>query len=285
MGEAATLPEDRREFEHRLDALVERNRFTIAVVFPLVGAVLLVASAEGLLPPALAFNPYLVLAGVLVMRLPLVAGLLPLVGRKAAVALGALTAYAYGIEYVGATTGWPYGDFAYDVPLGPMLFDTIPVGLPVFFLPLVLNSYLLCLLLLGERARTALVRLPVIIAAVIAVDLVLDPAAVALGFWSYTGGVYYGVPLSNYVGWILSATVATALVDGAFSGSDLVGRVQSCPFMLDDLVSFVLLWGAVNAFYGAWMPVAVALVFAAGLVRLDRFDFAVWSGLPGRPTE
>ncbi len=47
------------------------------------------------------------------------------------------------------TTGWPYGQFEYLVDLGPMLFGTVPLGLPVFFLPLVLNSYLLCLLLLG----------------------------------------------------------------------------------------------------------------------------------------
>ncbi|WP_302081406.1 bisanhydrobacterioruberin hydratase [Salinibaculum rarum] len=282
MAEAFARPSDRQEIEQRLDALVERNRFTIAVVFPLVGAVLLLASAEGLLPAILAFNPYLVLSGVLVMRLPLVAGLLPLVGKRALTALSVLTLYSYAIEYVGATTGFPYGDFVYEVPLGPMLADTIPVGLPVFFLPLVLNSYLLCLLLLGERAKSAFVRLPAVIAAVLAVDMVLDPAAVALGFWSYGGGVYYGVPLSNYAGWVLSATVATLLVDFAFDSTDLVNRVRSCPFMLDDLVSFVLLWGAVNAVYGAWIPVGVALLFGVGLVQLDRFDFAVWNGLPGR---
>jgi putative membrane protein len=275
-------PTSRVDAEQQLDRLVDENRFTIAVVFPLVGAVLLLASAEGLLPAVLAFNPYLVLMGVLVMRLPLVAGLLPLIRRKGALALAGLTAYAYGIEWIGATTGFPYGDFHYDIPLGPMLFDTIPVGLPVFFLPLVLNSYLLCLLLLGDRARSAFVRLPAVIAAVLAVDLVLDPAAVALGFWSYGGGVYYGVPLSNYAGWVLSATVATVLVDAAFEYDTLVTRVHSCPFMLDDLVSFVVLWGAVNAFYGAWVPVAVAGAFAVGLLRLDRFDFSVWRGFPGR---
>ena len=275
-------PTSRADAEQQLDKLVDENRFTIAVVFPLVGAVLLLASAEGLLPAVLAFNPYLVLMGVLVMRLPLVAGLLPLIHRKGALALAGLTAYAYGIEWIGATTGFPYGDFHYDIPLGPMLFDTIPVGLPVFFLPLVLNSYLLCLLLLGDRARSAFVRLPAVIAAVLAVDLVLDPAAVALGFWSYGGGVYYGVPLSNYAGWVLSATVATVLVDAAFEYDTLVTRVHSCPFMLDDLVSFVVLWGAVNAFYGAWVPVAVAAAFAVGLLRLDRFDFSVWRGFPGR---
>jgi putative membrane protein len=274
-------PTGRVDAEGQLDRLVEQNRFTIAVVFPLVGAVLLLASANDLLPAILAFNPYLVLAGVVVMRLPLAVGLLPLIRHKAAVALAGLTAYAYGIEWVGATTGFPYGEFHYDVPLGPMVLDTIPLGLPVFFLPLVLNSYLLCLLLLGDRARTAFVRLPVVIAAVLAVDLVLDPAAVALGFWTYGGGVYYGVPLSNYAGWVVSATVATVLVDAAFEYETLLARVRSCPFMLDDLVSFVVLWGVVNAFYGAWLPVAVAATFAIGLLRLDRFDFSVRRGLPG----
>jgi putative membrane protein len=272
----------RAAFEREFDAFVTRNRFTIAVVFPLVGAVLLVASAQSLLPPPLAFNPYLVLTGVLVMRLPLVAGLFPLVGRRGAALLFVLAGYAYGIEYVGATTGLPYGEFAYQIPLGPMLSDTIPLGLPVFFMPLVLNAYLLCLLLLGERARSALVRVPVVVAAVVAVDLVLDPAAVALGFWAYESGSYYGVPWLNFAGWVLSATVATMLVDAAFDRTALLDRVRSCPFVLDDLVSFVLLWGAVNAFYRAWVSVAVALLFAVGLVRLDRFEFAVFRRVPGR---
>jgi len=274
-GAAAPGP-DRRRLEARLDRLVRENRFTVAVVFPLTGAVLLLASAEGLVPDPLSFNPYLILLGTAVMRLPLVGGLAPLVDRRAALALGALTLYAYGVEAVGLATGWPYGEFTYGVALGPMLGGELPLGLPVFFLPLVLNSYLLCLLLLGERADRAAVRLPAVTAAVVAVDLVLDPAAVGLGFWSYAEGGYYGVPVSNYAGWVLSATVATLLVDHAFRRADLLARVRSCPYVLDDLVSFVLLWGAVNAFYGAWIPVAVAGLFAAGLVRLDRFDFAVW---------
>lgn len=273
----------RERVEARLDALVAENRFTIAVVFPLMGAVLLVASAEALLPGPLNFNPYLVLFGTLVMRLPLVAGVAPLMDRRAWVALGLLTAYAYGIEYLGVTTGWPYGAFAYGVDLGPMLFGEVPLGLPVFFFPLVLNSYLLCLLLLGDRAASAFVRLPVVIATVLAVDLVLDPGAVALGFWAYDGGgAYYGVPWSNYAGWVLSATVAVGLFDAAFDHRALVRRVRGCAFMLDDLVSFVILWGGINAYFGNWVPVAVAFLFFLGLVRIDRFDFRVAETVPFR---
>ncbi|MWG33666.1 bisanhydrobacterioruberin hydratase [Halomarina oriensis] len=286
MTEGATTTREwsRDHVEDRLDTLVEENRFTISVVFPLVGALSLVASAEGWFPRPLRFlefNPYFVLFGVVVMRLPLVAGVAPLVDRKAATALLALAGYAYGIEYLGVTTGEPYGAFEYTVELGPMLFDTIPVALPVFFFPLVLNSYLLCLLSLGDRADRWFVRLPVAVAAVVAMDLVLDPAAVAVQFWAYdAGGVYYGVPVSNYLGWVLSATVSVLAFDWGFSRSGLLRRVRECEFMLDDLVSFVILWGLINAFYTNWVPVAVAALFGLGLLWTDRFDFDVRGTTP-----
>jgi len=290
-GGSATLPDreqigrllsDRRAFEHSLDALVSNNRFTIAVFFPLIGAVLLLASAEGLLPDPLAFNPFLVLVGVAVMRLPLISGLAPLVDRRAGTALAALIAYTYAIEFLGATTGLPYGEFSYEVSLGPMLLDTIPYALPLFFIPLVLNSYLLCILLLGERSESFLLRFPIVAGTVVAIDLVLDPAAVAIGFWSFAEGGFYGVPLLNYAGWVFSAVVATALIDVAFVGSGLRERVADCEYMLDDMVSFVLLWGGINLFYGAWIPVVIAVGFALSLVRVDRFDFDVRPSLLGR---
>jgi putative membrane protein len=263
---------DRRALEARIDRLIVDNRFTISVFFPLNGAVLLVASAEGLLPPPLSFNPLLILLGTLVMRSPLVAGVLPLVDRRAALAVSALVAYSYGIEYLGVHTGVPYGEFYYGVDLGPTLAG-VPLGLPVFFIPLVMNAYLLVALLLGERARSRPLRLVSVIAAVLAMDLVLDPGAVALGFWVYPdGGLYYGVPLSNYAGWVLSATVAVVALDVAFSRRALLRRLSETEFMLDDLVSFVILWGAINAWFGNWLAVLVACGFGVGLVRTERFD-------------
>jgi putative membrane protein len=278
--DAISLP-GRARVEAGLDDLVRENRFTIAVVFPLMGAVLLVASRETLLPAGLNFNPYLIIFGTLVMRLPLVAGLAPLVDRRAAAGLLALTAYSYAIEYVGVLTGFPYGNFEYGVELGPMLLDTVPLGLPVFFFPLVVNAYLLCLLLLGPRTESALVRLPAVIAVVLLMDLVLDPGAVALTFWTYDpAGAYYGVPWSNYAGWVLSATVAVVTLDAAFERSGLRQRLSDCEFMLDDLVSFVVLWGLVNAYFGNWIPVVLAGLLGAGLLATDRFDFDVRPSWP-----
>jgi putative membrane protein len=123
------------------------------------------------------------------------------------------------------------------------------------------------------------VRPPATFATVLAIDLVLDPGAVAIGFWAYLdGGVYYGVPASNYAGWVLSGTVATVAFDLAFDRTELIARLDERAFMLDDLVSFVVLWGLVNLAFANWIPVLLTLVLAGGLIATDRFDFDVVSG-------
>lgn len=272
-------PPARRRLQRGFERLVRANRFTIAIVFPLVGAALLVAGAEGVLPDHLSFNPALLLVGVLVMRLPLVAGVVPAVDRRSVAALAGLGAFTYVVEYVGLTTGWPYGEFQYAVALGPMV-SGVPVALPAFFVPLVLNAYLLVLLLAGPQAESPVVRVGGALAVVLLVDLVLDPAAVSLGLWQYaTSGAYYGVPASNYAGWTLSGLAAVGLVELGFDHQALADRLRTCEFMLDDLVSFVLLWGVVNAAVGNWLPAALAFTLGLGLVRTDRFDvaFDLWT--------
>ena len=186
MGERSQLldqiPRNRLDWEARLDQLIRDNRFTISVFFPLNGIVLLLGSAEGLLPEPLAFNGLLILFGTIVMRSPLLIAALPLTDRRAAASVGALTIYAYAIEYTGVHTGFPYGEFFYGVDLGPIIAG-VPLGLPVFFVPLVMNAYLLCILLLGTRAEHTLTRLLTVITTVLLMDIILDPGAVALGFW------------------------------------------------------------------------------------------------------
>ena len=267
----ARLPNTRRETELLLDRIVRENRFTIAVLFPVVGAFTLVGSAEGWMPEPLAFNPWFVLFGVFVMRSPLVVGVLPAIDRRAVGWIAVLIAYTYAIEMIGVATGWPYGTFEYTVSLGPMI-GGVPVALPVFFIPLVMNAYLLCLLLLGPRASNGWLRLLTVIPTVVAMDVVLDPGAVALGFWDFGGGAFYGVPLSNYAGWVLSATVAVVTLDRAFEMAAIRERLTNCEFMLDDMVSFVILWGGINLWYGSLVPAVVAVAFGVGLVQADRFD-------------
>lgn len=255
----------------RIEQLVSENRFTISVIFPLVGAVTFLASAEGLLPGFLEFNPLFILFGTLVMRTPLIAGLKPLINRKTAFGILAVSLYSYLIEFVGLSTGWPYGDFFYSISLGPMIHG-IPVGLPVFFVPLVLNSFLLVRL---YDIQSFWKRFSLSVGLVLLIDAVLDPAAVALGIWSYGGGLFYGVPLSNFGGWLLSASICLLVLEYVFRDINVDGRLRSTDYMLDDMVSFVFLWGIINLYYLNPVPVLIAAGFGVALYQNGRFSMAL----------
>ena len=258
----------------KLEELVKENRFTISLIFPLVGAFLFLASFEQLLPSYLSYNAFMIFMGTMVMRLPLIAGLKPLTDRKLLAGIGLLTFYSYLIEFIGVTTGFPYGNFSYGLDLGPMIFGKIPLGLPIFFIPLVLNSYILALLLFPEKTKKVFYRVPLVIGLVLLIDLILDPAAVAINFWNYGGGIYYDVPVSNYLGWILSATVAVTVLNFSFNHEKLRTRIDECSFILDDMVSFVLLWGITNLYFQNTIPLILSGILVYGLIKTERFDFA-----------
>lgn len=265
-----------------LDKIVQDNRFTISVVFPIFGSILLIASSLSLLQASmfgyrisLNFNPYMILLGTIVMRLPLISGIQPLANKNFYLGLTVLTLYSYTIEYIGVTTSWPYGMFEYGVNLGPMIFGKIPLALPIFFLPLVINSYLVVLLVGEEFSGNKLIRLVSVTFIVLLMDIVLDPAAVSLGFWEYKSGFLYGVPLSNFAGWILSATISVSILDYVLEYQDVQKRLNECEYMLDDILSFILLWSIVNLVYQNWISIIPVIILLFILVRNDRFDFPI----------
>jgi len=250
------------------DALINENRGLIAYIFPLIGIFTLVSSSEGLLPGFLAFNPWLLLFGILVMRSPLLVGIAPVMSKRFAIGLVFLTAYTYLIEYIGVLTGWPYGTFAYEISLGPMI-NGVPVALPVLFLPLVVNAYLLGVLTFPDSRWR---RVPFVIVAVIAMDVVLDPGAVSVGFWSYANPGFYGVAWTNFLGWFLSATMTVIVLEHTVPYEALYERLRSTPFILDDIVSFVLFWGGINAIYQNEASFLLACGFGLYLWYLNAFD-------------
>jgi putative membrane protein len=86
------------------------------------------------------------------------------------------------------------------------------------------------------------------------------------------------VPLSNFAGWVLSATVATVGFDATLRTDDVTDRLSSTPYLLDDLVSFTVLWGVVNAVYGNLLPFVVSLLLVTMLVRAERFSLPGLTG-------
>lgn len=183
--------------------------------------------------------------------------------RRAVLALLALSAFAYAVETVGVTTGFPYGTFSYGDALGPKALGLVPYLLPVSYLPLVIGAVAAAWGARGLLPRVALSALILVL-----LDGVLDPGAVALGFWTYPGGgLYHGVPLSNFAGWLLSGALAAALLL-CFDRR----QTPPPPGTLDGAVLALAFWTGVATLSGLVLPAALgAALFAFLLFRRANF--------------
>ena len=179
--------------------------------------------------------------------------------RRAALSLLAVSAFAYAIESVGVATGLPYGAFFYDDALGPRFLGLVPYLLPVTYVPLVIGAVAAAWTPGRLAPRVALSALLLVL-----IDAVLDPGATALGFWIWPeGGPYYGVPLSNFAGWLLSGAISAALLLS-------VGRTRTPPppGALDGAILALAFWTGAAVFSGLAFPALLGpLLFTLALAR------------------
>ena len=177
--------------------------------------------------------------------------------RRATLSLLALSSFAYAIEALGVATGFPYGPFHYGDALGPRVAGLVPFLLPVSYAPLVIGAVAATW---GSRLRLLHVLQATLL--LVWMDAVIDPGAASLGFWVWPeGGVYYGVPLSNYAGWLLSGAVATALLltAGRWSGTPTPG-------LLDSATIATSFWTGAALLSGMAAPALLGVILLAYLL-------------------
>lgn len=205
-------------------------------------------------------------AATIAIALPSVVALFKYLGaRRALSALLALSVFGYVIEGFGVATGFPYGTFFYGDALGPKLFRLAPYILPVSYVPLVIGAVAAT----GSQSVALWVLKSTLLLTLI--DGVLDPGAASLGFWVWPeGGPYYGVPVSNYLGWLLSGTLASVLLL-------VFGRWESPqpPGLLDSAIVAVAFWTGVAAFSLLLVPALLGVaLFVYLLYRRFRLSQA-----------
>jgi putative membrane protein len=183
--------------------------------------------------------------------------------RRATLSLLALSAFGYAIETVGVATGFPYGSFYYGDALGHKLAGLVPYLLPVSYAPLVVGAVAAS----WGSPRRPLHALAAALLLVL-IDGVLDPGAVSLGFWTWPeSGPYYGVPASNFAGWLLSGVLAAVilLTTGGW-------RSSPPPGLLDSAIIALSFWTGVAVLSGMVVPtflgIALSVYFIGRRSRL-----------------
>ena len=124
------------------------------------------------------------------------------------------TVTSWIFEEIGVVTGLIYGPYHYTATLGPWL-GSVPVLIPLAWFLMAYPTYVLVNLVAGGSpigspgGRGRVVCLAMIGAILMtAWDLVVDPilSGPTVGAWVWErGGPYYGVPVQNYLGWIVTA--------------------------------------------------------------------------------
>jgi putative membrane protein len=184
-------------------------------------------------------------------------------GRRGAIAT-ALAAFGAGLVFDLASTRWgvPFGGYTYVAGTGGPHVSNVPLFTPVSYV-------FLGWIAIGtvRRVRAPLWTAPI---AFMSIDLVVDPVTVRGREWFlgelfryHSSGQYFGVPLSNFGGWLFLGTVITAAYAAAR------GREPDATWRSPAVVAGVLAFTvAVAASISAWALVGAGIGWALGIAAL-----------------
>lgn len=192
---------------------------------------------------------------VILFTLPSYYAVVKVQGKKRGLLLlGILGTYALLIESSALATGFPYGDFVYNGLLGSKIFGLTPWTVAFAYPPILLLTYWF-----ARKRHNSNERLKILFSTAfdaMIIDLVLDPAAVKLGFWQWnTPGFYYGVPLVNFIGWLLTGFIG-ALIIHKFWSSAKVPEIVAYSGL-----AILWFWTCVNIWLIQVIPALVGIGF------------------------
>ena len=220
------------------------------------------------------------------------------IGWRTAVSLAVTaSALALGAELAGTSIGLPFGDYAYSGLLGYRILGLVPFPIPLSWFYMLAGS----LVIVARLSRAPVTRrTPWMMALgagalMVAWDLSMDPAMVKTGHWLwgrgsmfhdaglpawldafFTADAFYGMPLSNWFGWFLTASLIARVMLAIVPPQVVRDRVASSSL----LIALYLANGI--------MPVALCLrdglwwAAASGSVAMLVPAVIAWRGLAVR---
>jgi uncharacterized membrane protein len=146
------------------------------------------------------------------------------------------------MENIGVATGYPFGHYHFEVGSTLLHVGTIPVIVGPLWFGIGYFSWVVAGTLLGGADRGLKGKFDIIVLPLVAAfvmtqwDVVMDPPEATISrvwIW-HDGGADFGVPLSNYLGWLVTAWLFYQAFAIYLSRCDLPARPvrRRCPLRL-----------------------------------------------------
>ncbi len=105
---------------------------------------------------------------------------------------------SYFIEWLGVISGQIFGHYAYGDTLQPILFD-VPIAIGFAWLCMLLTSTAVVQRILPKFSNYHFITQAISISLLMVLfDLVMEPAAMKLGYWNWLDG---SIPIQNFIAW------------------------------------------------------------------------------------
>lgn len=136
----------------------------------------------------------------------------------------------FTLEALGVYTGAIFGPYTYGNTLGYQVFN-VPLVIGLNW-----TTLIYCIVNIVNRTGWKSYSVAALGAAfMVAIDLLIEPVAIALDFWNWEGGV---IPLQNYVAWFVFSYVVIFLANITKRNWD---NPLATPFFLIQVIFFLLL--------------------------------------------
>jgi putative membrane protein len=212
------------------------------------------------------------------------AGVLHAAGRLGARRAALIFVFGFFIslssELAGTHTGYPFGPYGYSGLLGYKILGLVPFNIPTSWFFMLYCSLAICGRLLTPRddGRTKLVWAVAAGAVLTAWDVSMDPAMVRTVHWTwhlaaageqtvlqrlFVSDVFYGMPVSNWLGWLLTGTVVARVMLAFVPPSAWRARVSPSNFPLVLYAVNGVLPITICARYGMWWAAGLGLLAMA----------------------
>jgi putative membrane protein len=144
-------------------------------------------------------------------------------GRRGAIVAALVFLLAWGVEYLGVATGFPFGRYRYTEQLQPQLPGAVPLAIPCAWLMVAVGAFYFSFLIFDFRLssdnsiknlKSTIKNRAIVATLVLLLDMQIEPVATAINrYWVWLdGGAYYSVPATNFAAWWAVGLAMAAVV-------------------------------------------------------------------------